>query len=117
MGDMLGIDHVQLAMPVGGEETARTFYVGTLGFEEEPKPPALAKRGGAWFRAGAVKIHLGAESDFRAAKKAHPAILVRGLRAFVETRQLSVRWDDEIEGVTRCHTEDPFGNRIELIDS
>ena len=32
------IDHVQLAIPVGSEDLARSFYVGTLGLTEVPKP-------------------------------------------------------------------------------
>ena len=27
-----------------------------------------------------------------------------------------VRFDDEIPGVRRCYVDDPFGNRIELIE-
>ena len=67
------IDHVQLAMPAGEEETARRFYRDLLGMAEIPKPPELAKRGGCWFESGTVQIHLGVEQDFRPAQKAHPA--------------------------------------------
>ena len=63
-------------MPPGMERTAREFYEGLLGIPEVPKPPELAKRGGAWFERGALKIHLGVEADFRPAKKAHPGLLV-----------------------------------------
>jgi len=108
---------VQLAMPAGAEEEARAFYAGVLGLVEQPKPPLLAVRGGCWFENGAVKLHLGAEDDFRPARKAHPALLVAGLRAFVAERALDVRWSDEIPGTTRCHLDDPFGNRIELIEA
>ena len=113
----LGIDHVQLAIPVGAEEAARAFYVDTLGMVEVPKPPAMAARGGAWFRAGPSEIHVGVEAEFVPARKAHPALLVAGLREFVERTGLAARWSDEIEGSIRCHVDDPFGNRIELIDA
>jgi catechol 2,3-dioxygenase-like lactoylglutathione lyase family enzyme len=112
-----GIDHVQLAMPVGGEDVARSFFVDRLGFEEEPKPPAMAERGGAWFRSGDTAVHVGAEADFSPARKAHPAFRVVGLRQFVAETGLEVRWSDEIPGVIRCHLDDPFGNRIELVDA
>lgn len=112
-----GIDHVQLAIPVEGEATARAFYVGVLGMDEIPKPPLLAARGGAWFAAGPVQIHVGAEVDFVPAKKAHPALLVDGLRSFVADTGVEARWNDEIPGLDRCHIDDPFGNRIELIDA
>lgn len=112
-----GIDHVQLAIPVGQEDAARAFYVGTLGMVEVPKPPALAARGGAWFRAGNTEIHVGVEADFVPARKAHPALLVTDLREFVAAAGLDARWSDDIPGTTRCHLDDPFGNRLELIDA
>ena len=112
-----GIDHVQLAIPVGAEDDARRFFVGVLGLTEVPKPPTMAARGGAWFESGATVVHVGAESNFVPARKAHPALLVADLRAFVDRTGLDVRWDDEIPGVVRCHIDDPFGNRIELVEA
>src|SRR5712691_11278561 len=78
-----GIDHIQLAMPAGREDIARSFYSGILGIQEVSKPPDLAKRGGVWFENGRVKIHLGIDPDFRPARKAHPALLVQNLDALV----------------------------------
>jgi catechol 2,3-dioxygenase-like lactoylglutathione lyase family enzyme len=115
--DWIGIDHVQLAIPAGAEDAARAFYVGVLGLHEQPKPADLAARGGAWFEAGSVRVHVGAEAEFVAARKAHPALVLRGLHAFIERSGLDARWSDEIEGVERCHIDDPFGNRIELIEA
>jgi catechol 2,3-dioxygenase-like lactoylglutathione lyase family enzyme len=112
------LDHVQLAMPAGGERTAEAFYCGVLGFTREPKPENLARRGGCWFRRGRVSVHLGVETDFRAAKKAHPAFVVDGFDALVERFAnigVEFRADDELPGVRRGYVEDPFGNRIELI--
>ena len=115
---IVGIEHVQLAMPAGREADARRFYSGLLGIPEVAKPPALAKRGGALFESGAVKIHLGVEGDFRPARKAHPALLVRGLRAMIERlreAQAAVV-EDPLEGYLRVYVADPFGNRIELME-
>lgn len=112
-----GIDHVQLAIPEAGETSAREFYVGVLGMTEVPKPPLLAARGGAWFRAGSVEIHVGVERDFVPARTAHPALLVDDLRDFVVAAGLDVHWSDEIQGTVRCHVDDPFGNRVELIEA
>ncbi len=112
-----GIDHVQLAIPVGGEDIARQFYVGVLGFVEVPKPPILARRGGAWFTAGTTVVHVGVEAEFVPARKAHPAFRVVGLREFVAAADLDARWSDEIPDTVRCHIDDPFGNRIELIEA
>lgn len=114
-----GIDHVQLAMPAGQEEVAREFYARTLGIPEVPKPPELARRGGAWFEDGAVKIHLGVEADFRPARKAHPALMVRDLDALVATLRSKgheIVRADGVPGYSRVHVCDPFGNRIELME-
>ena len=111
----LGIDHVQLATPVGAEDEARDFYVEVLGLVEVPKPAELATRGGAWFEAGDVRLHIGGEAAFVSARKAHPALTISNLVEFVDARSLDVDWNTEIEGLTRCHLDDPFGNRIELI--
>jgi catechol 2,3-dioxygenase-like lactoylglutathione lyase family enzyme len=113
------IDHVQLAMPAGREDDARRFYSGLLGRPERTKPPALAARGGTWFESASVKIHLGVEADFRPARKAHPALLVRDLRALVAvllTGGHAVTEDGPVEGRDRGYVDDPFGNRIELIE-
>ncbi len=113
------IDHVQLAMPAGGEEAARSFYAGLLGIPETPKPPHLAKRGGCWFERGDLKVHLGVEADFTAARKAHPAFIVSDLAALVEQLQAAdchVVTDQPLEGYERIYADDPFGNRIELME-
>lgn len=112
-----GIDHVQLAIPRDGEKVAREFYADKLGIPEVPKPPPLAARGGCWFEAGAVRIHVGVEDDFRPARKAHPALRVRGLADLVRRLGLDVHWSEEIPGSLRCHVDDPFGNRLELIEA
>src|SRR5262249_58231429 len=81
---IVGIDHIQLAMPAGRADEAREFYARILGISERSKPAELAKRGGVWFENGAVKIHLGVEAGFRPARKAHPALLVRRLPLLVK---------------------------------
>ena len=114
------IDHVQLAMPVNQEAAARKFYCEILGMEEMAKPLELAKRGGAWFVSGEVEIHLGVEKDFRAAKKAHPAMRCRDYELSLgklRAAKVLVQEDDNIPGLRRCHIHDPFGNRLELIKS
>ncbi len=114
------IDHIQIAMPKGEEETARAFYIGLLGFTEIPKPPELAARGGAWFQAGSVQLHLGIEADFRPARKAHPAFLVNNLDEMITKIQMSEYETDTpqppLDGYKRAHVFDPFGNRIELME-
>ncbi len=118
MGSVIGIDHVQLSMPAGEEQTARAFYADALGLDEVPKPAHLAVRGGCWFAGGGANIHLGIEQDFRPARKAHPALLVDDLNAF--TAQLAAAGiaftpGKPLEGYVRGDIVDPFGNRIELM--
>lgn len=113
------LDHIQLAMPAGEEERARAFYRGILGIPEVPKPAHLAARGGCWFEAGSLKVHLGVEADFRPARKAHPAFIVSDLpalqRKLVE-HGYALAEDQPLEGYDRCYVNDPFGNRIELME-
>jgi catechol 2,3-dioxygenase-like lactoylglutathione lyase family enzyme len=117
---IIGIDHVQLAMPKGGEDRARDFYGGVLQMTEQKKPPELAARGGAWFFSGAIQLHLGVDAEFRPAQRAHPALLVRGLDAYVARARAQgcrVVDDEPLPGFARIFLYDPFGNRLELMDA
>jgi len=114
-----GIDHVQLAMPEGGEDEARAFYGGLLGVPEQPKPAHLAARGGCWFESPHLKLHLGVEAEFRPARKAHPALLVEDLPELLDalrTAGVEVVDDEPLEGYQRAYVSDPFGNRLELLE-
>jgi catechol 2,3-dioxygenase-like lactoylglutathione lyase family enzyme len=114
-----GIHHIQLAMPIGGEQSAREFYSHLFGIPEVPKPADLLKRGGVWFESTEVRIHLGVEADFRPARKAHPGLLVRDLPNLIERLRkagLEVIEDDRVADCRRAYVNDPFGNRIELME-
>ena len=117
---VIGIDHVQVAVPPASEERCRAFYVAVLGLEEIEKPAALKPRGGLWLRAGRHELHLGVEADFQPARKAHPALAVSDFDALV--RRLSQSdvpvvfpEADESPGRRRFFAADPFGNRLEFI--
>lgn len=117
---LLGIDHVQLGMPAGGEDAARYFYVDVLGLHEVPKPPPLAGRGGLWLAGPDVAVHVGVEHEFRPADRAHPAFIVDGLAALrtrLEQADIEITEDDSGLPVERCYVRDPFGNRIELVEA
>ena len=119
---IVGLDHVQLAMPAGpeAEELAVTFYEGALGIPRVEKPATLAGRGGCWFERPPLRIHLGVEADFRPARKAHPALAVVDLLAVaaqLEAAGVAVKpGDAPVEGFDQLYLDDPFGNRIELIE-
>jgi len=116
---ILGIDHVQLAMPAGQESRACEFYSGLLGIPKVEKPAALAERGGVWFQDRELKVHLGVEPEFRPSRKAHPAFLVSDLDALVTRLRnagVDVVDDDALPGYRRAYVADPFGNRLELME-
>ncbi|MGI5398423.1 VOC family protein [Streptomyces sp. CA-135486] len=116
---LAAVDHVQLAAPPGSEDTLRAYYADVLGMSEIPKPPVLAARGGCWFGAGPVQLHLGVEENFRPAKKAHPGLRVTDIEAYaarLEERGAKVVWDDDLPGHLRFYSEDPVGNRLEFLE-
>lgn len=115
----IGLDHVQLAAPVGSEEEARTFFHQILGMPEVPKPENLRKRGGVWFQCGLQTIHIGIEAPFSPAKKAHPAFLVKHLDELQQRLleyEIDVRVDEAVPDVKRFFIDDPFGNRLEFME-
>ncbi|MEU6312492.1 VOC family protein [Streptomyces sp. NPDC047014] len=116
---LTAVDHVQLAAPPGAEDRLRAFYAGVLGMTEIPKPPVLAARGGCWFAAGPVQLHLGVEEDFRPARKAHPGLRVTGIEEYAKRLReggAPVVWDENLPGHRRFHSEDPVGNRLEFLE-
>ncbi|MDA1371480.1 MAG: VOC family protein [Proteobacteria bacterium] len=115
---VIGLDHIQIAMPSGKEAEARSFYANILGLTERDKPPGLANKGGCWFEHGTLNVHLGIDPDFRPAQKAHPGFEVTDLSAItalLEQIGYSISRGSELEGYDRVFTSDPFGNRIELL--
>lgn len=115
---VVGLDHIQLAMPKGQEKAAEDFYCAILGFERVPKPPHLELRGGCWFHSKGVKLHLGVDIKFVPARKAHPAFIVTSLqevRSRLEVAGIEIVWDTQISGFERFYVSDPFGNRLEFM--
>jgi len=115
---MTRLHHVQVSCPIGGEDAARAFYGELLGLTEVMKPPALAARGGVWFRDPGVELHVGVENPFTPARKAHPALLVDDLDAVADRLSAAgheLVWNDDFPAYRRLHTSDAAGNRIELL--
>jgi catechol 2,3-dioxygenase-like lactoylglutathione lyase family enzyme len=118
---VVGLDHVQVAAPRGCETEARRFYGSLLGLVEVEKPESLRGRGGVWFRCGEQQLHIGVEDGFVPARKAHPAIRAVGgeLDVLAESLQdagQQVLWDEALTGIRRFYSQDPWGNRIELLE-
>ena len=116
---IIGVDHVQLAMPAGGESKARRFYAEVIGLSEVPKPARLAARGGLWFEGAGVKIHLGVDPEFRPSRKAHPGLLVADLLDMIAALRAAgheVVDGEPMDGYAHAYVDDPFGNRLELME-
>ena len=116
---LMRLHHVQIAMPTGKEDEARTFYRDVLGMSEIDKPTELQARGGAWFRSGGLELHLGIEVEFQPARKAHPGILVASVQALAErlnSHGTAVTWDSNFPEYKRFHCFDCFGNRLEFLE-
>lgn len=116
---IIGLDHVQLAIPEGGEHQTRAFFIDLLGMREVPKPANLSPSG-CWLEGGSVRLHIGVDPQFRPAKKAHPAFLVDDLAQAEQRLRASgypITLDKPVEGCERFFTEDPFGNRIEIMQT
>jgi hypothetical protein len=114
------LDHLQIAAPEGCESAAREFFGNLLGLREIPKPAALQSRGGCWFECGPQQLHIGVEKDFLPARKAHPAFAVTNLddlRQALLSNNLQITDDTSIPGVRRFHAQDPWGNRLEFVES
>lgn len=107
-------------MPSAQEEVAEAFYSGVLGLERIPKPPDLDARGGCWFRSQGLEVHLGVDDRFIPADKAHPAFLVEGLDALQDQLLAAghnIVLDMQLERYRRFYVDDPFGNRLEFLES
>ncbi|MEW2392827.1 VOC family protein [Streptomyces venezuelae] len=116
---LTSLDHVQLAAPPGSEQALRAYYVDVLGMTEVPKPPVLAARGGCWFEAGDVRLHLGIDPDFHPARKAHPGLRVRDIEAYagrLAAHGAEADWDGNLPGHRRFYSYDPVGNRLEFLE-
>ena len=117
---ILALHHIQISMPAGGEAQARAFYTDVLGLAEVAKPQALQGRGGAWFETNAIRVHLGVDPNFSPATKAHPAFEVQRLQDTIDhldRLDVSYKRDVDLPGIRRIFVDDPFGNRIELLET
>ena len=118
MTHLVSLDHIQLAMPPGGEEQARQFYQELLGLREIAKPEPLVARGGCWFQGTDIALHLGVEPGFKPSKKAHPCFRVVDLEACrhaLEAAGVPTTSDNSVPGARRFYATDPFGNRLEFL--
>ncbi len=111
------LSHVNATMPGGGEKEARAFYGGLLGLTEIAKPESLRARGGVWFEAGGLEIHLSIEENRTGPDSLRHFGLecreVDELRARLEAAGIKTE-DGRPAPWRRFFVRDPFGNRIEI---
>ena len=111
------LSHVNITMPPGAEAAAHAFYGQLLGLKEIPKPESLRTRGGVWFDAGGLDIHVSAEENrFGADVRRHFGLEcpdVEKLRAQLEAAGVKTE-DGRPAPWKRFFVHDPFGNRIEI---
>ncbi|HUS17896.1 MAG TPA: VOC family protein [Chloroflexia bacterium] len=112
------IDHIQVLAPAGSEAAIRAFYGDLLGLPEVEKPPELRPRGGAWYRVGAVLLHIGLEAEPPDAGRRHFAFRVGDVsaaRAYLEAQGVRTGEAPAVAGMPRFNAWDPFGNQIEFM--
>jgi catechol 2,3-dioxygenase-like lactoylglutathione lyase family enzyme len=109
------LSHVNVTMPRGREDDARRFYAQLLGLAEIPKPEPLRARGGCWFEAGGLEIHVSVADDAPGSQR-HFGLETADLgatRARLQAAGLAI--DEGRPGPwRRFFVRDPFGNRIEI---
>lgn len=115
------LHHAQITIPEGEEARGRAFYCDLLGLPEKEKPQSLQGRGGFWLQVGDREVHVGTESAVdRAQTKAHLAYEVDDLRAWRDrfgANGITIKESVPIPGYERFEIRDPFGNRVEFIQS
>src|SRR4051812_47692410 len=111
------LSHINVTMPKGSEDIARSFYGGHLGLPEIPKPEPLRVRGGVWFDAGGLDVHVSVEDARNGPDPQRhfgfECADVDALRARLHAAGI-VTDDGRPAPWRRFFVHDPFGNRIEI---
>ncbi|WP_349410315.1 VOC family protein [Pseudalkalibacillus sp. SCS-8] len=112
------LHHVQVCIPTGEEDTARSFYTGVLGLQEIEKPDALKPNGGLWYEVAGIELHIGTEPHTEQSKR-HPAFEISNLEQVKDhliKEGVKTKEETEIPGMKRFSFFDPFNNRIEFLE-
>jgi catechol 2,3-dioxygenase-like lactoylglutathione lyase family enzyme len=113
------LHHLTFTVPKGALSEARNFYCGVLGLDEIDRPEHLQGQSGFWLQLSNLQLHVGTEAGVdRHATRAHFGFDVGDLEAWrgrLARHGVSVIETSAIPGVQRFLVDDPFGNRIELV--
>ena len=116
---VVAFDHVQLAMPVGREPDAEAFYRDVRGFAVLQKPEPLASlEAGGLLRGMFMYIWVSKTISAQLARRIRRSLLTTSTTSWRNSTPSAAtwQWNDELPGARRLYVDDPFGNRIELID-
>jgi len=111
------MEHV--AVIVADVARARTFYEGVLHLREVPRPESFDFPG-CWYRLGNLDLHIIGRDQSDPPSRRHFAIWVSEIEATaaaIESAGYPVLWERKykIRDINRFFTEDPDGNRIEVM--
>ncbi len=116
---LLAVDHTQITIPKGAEDSAKAFYCEFLGLKEIEKPENRKKNGGFWLELAGFQVHVGTEDGFdRMTTKAHVAYRVSDLelwRKRFQEKGIEIFDSLPFPKARAFEFRDPFGNRAELI--
>lgn len=116
MAEIRSVDHIQLPIPLGASPQARAFYEGQLQLPEV-RDPSLDRPGTLRFSLGWQRLDLSEGHYTGVAPQAHLALRVADVAALARRlREAGQAVDDAQLDDGRIYVEDPFGNRLELVE-
>jgi catechol 2,3-dioxygenase-like lactoylglutathione lyase family enzyme len=108
-------------MTLGGNDTARAFYIETLGLVEITPPEVLGTEKFVWLSVGegGHEIHMFTEDPHDKSPGLHVCIQVddqQAVREKLEQAGYETSDTDVIPNRPRFFTRDPFENRVEITE-
>jgi catechol 2,3-dioxygenase-like lactoylglutathione lyase family enzyme len=111
-------DHVYISVPAGREHDAHLFYTHVMGFTPTTRSSVLNASKGYWYQLPGMELHIGTEAGIPLLKQ-HFAMEVANLqsaRKHLTDNGILINEEIAIPGRNRFTFQDPFGNRIELLE-
>ena len=113
------IHHVNVVVPPGRTDDVVPFYAEVLGLRRVDKPTHGVDQSGAWFDVDdASQVHV-SERSGDVHPQSHFGLVVDDFDGVMQRlREYGATWEDQADlfGGRRGFTQDPAGNRIELLE-
>jgi catechol 2,3-dioxygenase-like lactoylglutathione lyase family enzyme len=109
--------HVNLGVPPGGIDAQSAFLIDVIGFRRLELKPEIAAFGAHWFDDDdGIQIHLSADPEHRAPKRAHVAVSFDDLDSLQKRLEAAdIAFTDSLfDGMRVLNCRDPSGNLWEL---